>query len=301
VTQFFAHFLPCPADGKSGTGNCVQPFPTGGLNAGDVRFIQWRARYDSNMVNHANFLGPDSDGVYRGHPVQNWGFKFSDIGLADTPRCIAGSQANSIDCPTSCPAQGFEQVYTGGFNNSSLLAYVNCAGPFSFQGLYGDEPGGQWTIQNLVTPCTNVDGYAGCLKIFPNEWLTFKMRIKMGHFNQFDNEMTFWYGREGQPLVKIIECTAAQTNKCDFSFGPGTANNGIPFTLLDPNTGQQISSGYQVGKLYISPYTTSLVETVQNASMWYDELIISTQDIADPGSSLGPQTTPTAPANLTVK
>jgi len=341
VLDFVAHFRPCPGAGNAPI-NCTQPNypdPGGqtnpGLNPGDAVYIQWRARYDSNMVNHANFLGNDPDGIYRGNPVQNWGFKFADLGLADlavSPNAItsgmgcrpsgtggtksqsdnnAGVEPNGYDCPTSCSAQAMELVMTGGLNDSTILAYGNCSTPIgspsvAFQGFIRSlNNGSNWSYQGEIASCTNANGYAGCRKIVPNEWLTFKMYFKMGHFNQFDSEFKFWFGRQGQPLEKLIDCSAAGPNKCDFSW-PGQANNGIYMALMESrdfvaNFQQQVTGPWKIGKIHLLPYTTGLVSAVADASMWYDELIISTQDIADPGSATGPAIPPMAPANLRVQ
>jgi hypothetical protein len=293
VLSYFAHFAPCPGAGSAPV-NCTQPFPTGGLNAGNEIYIQWRARYSPTMLDDSNFLGPG------GVPFSNTGFKIADVGLADTASCRAGSGADSINCPTTCPNQGFELVVTGGRDINTVESYVNCTGNYAFRGLhYTGDGGNTWSIQNKVSTCTNTNGYSGCRKIVANEWLTFKLYIKMGTFNTFSNEVKLWMGREGQPLEPLVDCSAAEARKCSFQFGGGNvANNGVIFNLLDPNTGAPITGPYQVGKFYLLPYITGLSEVVTTATVWYDELIFSTRNIADPGAPA--QIRPNAPSALTV-
>src|SRR5262249_12694497 len=161
----------------------------------------------------------------------------ADLGLADTPNCKTGSLSESINCPTTCPNQGFELVVTGGADRNLVGSYVNCAGNYSYRGLnYTPDNGNTWTVQNKIPGCTSADGSANLRKVVADECLTFKLYVKMGTFNQFDNEVKLWMGREGQPLEPLIDCSAAEPLKCSFQFGdPSIANDGVIFNLLDPN------------------------------------------------------------------
>lgn len=300
VLTFFAHFQPCAGAGNAPV-DCAQPFTTGALNAGDQIYIQWRARYDTNMLTDSNFL--NASGV----PIPDSGFKIADLGLADLPTCQTGSHADSTNCPTTCSQQRFELVVTGSADTNLIDSYVNCSGNqsgnYGFAGLhYTPDHGNTWSKQNKIAGCINSNGYVNCRHIVsPNQWYTFKLYVKMGHFNTFDNEVKFWMGTEGQPLEQLVNCSAAEPLKCGFEFGncdsSGCANNGIPFNLVDSNTGQNITGPYQVGKFYLLPYMTNLNHVVNDANVWYDELIISKQDIADPGGSFPVR--PREPTNVT--
>ena len=285
VLTFFAHFAPCAGAGNTPV-DCLQPFTTGALNTGDQIYIQWRARYDANMLTDSNFLDA------AGNPISGSGFKIADLGLADLPSCLPGTQANSTVCPTTCSSQHFELVVTGAHDDNLIDSYANCggnqSGNYGFAGLHYTANGGNsWSDQNMISTCSNSNNYTGCRHIMsPNQWYTFKLYVKMGHFNLFDNEVKFWMGAEGQPLEQLVNCSAAEPKKCGFEFGncdgSGCANNGIPFNLVDANTGQNITGPYQVGKFYLLPYMTNLNHVAADANVWYDELIISTQDIVDP-------------------
>jgi hypothetical protein len=63
----------------------------------------------------------------------------------------------------------------------------------------------------------------------------------------------------------------------------GTAVNGWILELQDPNTGAFITGPYKVGKVWLHPYMSQMSGSLVSGAAWYDELIISTQDIADPG------------------
>ncbi len=81
-------------------------------------------------------------------------------------------------------------------------------------------------------------------------------------------------GREGQPLQLVIE------------WGPIALHGGV--------TG----ANEAFGKVWLNNYNTGKDDTVSNplSYVWYDELIVSTQDIADPGGG----GTITPPANVTL-
>jgi hypothetical protein len=78
-------------------------------------------------------------------------------------------------------------------------------------------------------------------------------------------------GLDGQPLEEVLNWT-----------GPVIAKDQTNPTEL------------KYGKVWFSPYTgTATIPS--GAAMWFDELIISTQPIADPSGS-----TPVSPANVTL-
>jgi len=102
-----------------------------------------------------------------------------------------------------------------------------------------------------------------CLGYFPDEWMTFEVKIQTGP--RVGNEWypsfyTLWVGREGQPLEKVIE------------FGP------YYLTAGDPAEDQKF------GKVWLLPYMTNKPDDVDHptAMTWYDDLVISTNMIPGP-------------------
>jgi hypothetical protein len=230
------------------------------LNAGDEIWVQYRVRWSPEMIVAANW-------------PNGMGFKVKDISFGDLAACNP-TAPDSINCPTSCPAQGatwVTQQYRSG--QAPLQNYANCSGNFAYQGMYANPP-------------VTIENGAGCLyPNFPvppcvvpnaNEWYTFKHHIKMGSFNSFSTTLQTWIGRQGQPTVLVVDCSATAANPCI------RPDNGAAVTgwWLENSGGAQ----YKIGKIYLHPYMTNLSGALVSGAAWYDELIISTQDIADPGA-----------------
>jgi len=224
--------------------------------------------------------------------ASNWpngaGFKVKDVSLGDLATCDSG-HPDSVNCPTSCPSETMEwvtQQVTAG--NIPFQNYANCGGNFGFKGMYGPN--------NMVQ---NGDGclYPNypeppCVKPKANEWFTFKYHIKMGTFNTFSTTLQMWIGREGQALQLVVDCSPTATTKCVMP-DTGTPVNGWILELQDPNSGAFITGPYKVGKVWLHPYMSNMSGSLVSGAAWYDELIISTQNIPDPGrpsSGVAPST-----------
>ncbi len=101
-----------------------------------------------------------------------------------------------------------------------------------------------------------------------NEWMTFEIHIKIGHWNQPDSTIEFWGAHEGDPLNLFIKMTN--------------------YTIY-----KNRRSAAKYGKVYLTPYMTGKDTSTpaSDAYTWYDELIISTNWIP------GPDDPPYPPAN----
>ena len=156
---------------------------------------------------------------------------------------------------------------------------------------------GDYNLQpGRATPClyTQYTGSApvvtapGCFNFTANEWLTIKVHVHLGVLSgnvYTGTTYTMWMGHEGQPLEKVID------------FGPFQAN------AVDPSSNS--GAVQTIGKYTFLPYSGNAGNVLAQlgAQFWYDELIVSTQDIADPGagvSSYG-SVAPAAPSNLVVR
>lgn len=243
--------------GSGGAGNWFTNFTPDlqGFGQGQTFFIQWRQRFDPNYVNY-DFRG-------------SAGKKLVIIGAVDKPTCST-KNANTVDCPASCT--DIEVVPTAedaGSRNDIVTVYNSCVRFAGFE--YND--GHQVTKQNAIPNCYYPNFFVPpCVRIWPNEWMTFKVQISIGTWNQRNSTFRMWVGREGQPLVKIID------------FSP---QSGRPWTAF------RNDASHLYGKVWLLPYATGKdsTETHPTAFTWYDDLIISTQDIADPGGTI-PQSLP---------
>lgn len=256
-------------------------------------YIQWRQRFSSEFLNTFYTNGG--------------GWKQQIIGTGDFAGCTP-STATSTLCPTSCTVmevvtqnsqqRGFAQMYNSCFGSSSHGGYASldepctatsCAGnPFwayDFK-LQNSRPApyclytqGQSSPPGYFSPGT-------CFAYAANEWMTFQIGITTGprgangvanpNGDEFVNSrIQMWIARDGQPAVQVI-------NRYPWHLSAGPAGEGNRF-----------------GKVWLLPYHTNkdAAQVHPTAYTWYDELIISTQRIPDPGGS-APANPPSPPTNL---
>ena len=250
------------------------PNKTGQITTGQRIFVQFRLRWSPELLVPSNWPG-------------SGGAKVMDISLGDLPSCNQ-SAPDPVNCPTSCPNQGFEFVLQNNQQRGVPTVYANCSGTANFTWMAGGS-GLNPEPQNMVHCAYPNFASPPCRPFRANEWMTFKIMLAIGQWNAWANPVKVWFGREGQPLELIIDCESSQSNKCTADFAQGA--NGWWFQNSDPAT-------YKMGKVYLHPYQTGLSGSRTSATVWYDELIISTQDIADPGG--GSPLPPSAPCCLTV-
>ena len=108
-----------------------------------------------------------------------------------------------------------------------------------------------------------MDPTGNCFGYFPNEWMTFQIRIKTGPRmnDEWTNSfVTLWMAREGQPSQAVI------------TWGPYNLSAG------------SAADNLKYGKVWLLPYQTNKdpSQATATAFTWYDELIISRTQIADP-------------------
>ena len=220
-------------------------------------YIQWRQRFSPEFLNtfYAN----------------GGGWKQVIISAGDEPGCTASNSASGL-CRTSCTAietvvqntlqRGFAQMYNSCTGSSSHGPFDSFDEPFGGSDfklqnarpspycLYSQDPGG------FFSPGT-------CFGYFPNEWMTFQVRIKTGPrvADEWTNSfVTLWIARANQPSQPAI------------TWGP--------YKL----SAASASENLKFGKIWLTPYHTdkSPAQTHPTGFTWYDELIISRTQIADP-------------------
>jgi hypothetical protein len=223
-------------------------------------YIQWRQRFSPEFVN-TFFTG-------------GGGWKQAIIGAGDKPGCTASTSANGL-CQSSCTA--LETVVQNTFQRGFAQMYNSCTGSTSHGGFNPfEEPfGSDFKLQNArpspfclysqsnTNPKTSFPPAGNCIGYFPNEWMTFQVKIKTGprlNDEWVNSFVTLWIAREGQPSQMAI------------NWGP------YALTAASP------SEDLKFGKVWLLPYNTGKdsAQTHPTAFTWYDELIISRTQIADP-------------------
>jgi hypothetical protein len=127
-------------------------------------------------------------------------------------------------------------------------------------------------------------GHPDCLFFTGDVWQTFKFKVTYGTKNAYNSRVEGWYMKDGDSGFSKFLDTGP-----NFLIGGGVTNelNGNVFNTANFST-------------YMTALT-SCASGCQDAAMWIDEFIISTQDIAAPGGTAQAQSTPAAPGNLTIR
>ncbi len=241
-------------------------------------YVQWRQRFSPEFLST----------VYQGGE----GWKQAIIATGDKPGCTT---SNTTNCYASCVAttvvtqnqwyRGFAQMYNSCTGSTSHPAYASFEEPFTHDGV------ADFKLQNarpspycLYSQVASGNGKqfppnGNCIGYFPNEWMTFQIHIRTGprvNDEWANSYVEMWIAREGQASQQA------------FSWGPYNLTAGPP------------SEDQRFGKIWLLPYNTGKDRSVSypTAYTWYDELIISTTRIPDPGVSTTP---PAPPSNLSVK
>jgi hypothetical protein len=245
------------------------------MGEGGEVYVQWRQRFSPE------YLGTQYTGVNQ--PLGN-GWKLADVSAGDLPGCSLNS-ASTANCSTTCwdftvVAQNTNQV-------GIPQLYTNCAGQWVYWPLQGYTTAP--TVQNAVNCLYPTYASPPCVKLQSNEWMTFQIRIKVGHWNTWDSTIQMWVAREGQPSTLVIDCSSTATNKC-VNGVDSAASNG--WYLVNSNT------AFKFGKVWLLPYHTKKdpTQVTPTAYTWYDNLIISHSKIPDPSGS--PVVKPNSPTNL---
>jgi hypothetical protein len=183
-----------------------------------------------------------------GHPS---GWKQSIIGLGDR---VAQPIAYS------CTAE--ETVFTQNTHYMGPTFYHGCGFWESME--FWD--GTQVRLQHQGPPYCYYpdDPHHGCFRHAPDEWMTFKQHVRIGGWGVHPgNRVRVWAARQDKPSVLIFDSILSH---------PG----GFPIHHTDPTA--------KFGKVWLLPYHTNKDpdETHAVGYVWYDELIVSRADIADP-------------------
>jgi len=257
--------------GSSGAGSWFANFsPVLGVQFGENTefFIQWRQRFNDAFI---QTVFRESGGGVQG------GIKLLIASAGDQP----GRLFNS------CEAIGnVVQTY---YQHRFPIAYNSCTGSGTHQPYSGFQeavlPGpSDFLLQNGTAPfCkyssnqasrTPTDVAPGCFPLVANEWMTFQIATTLGSRDNVNNDFLnsrfrLWGARDGQPSVLLID------------WRPGIGG-------YFPLAAGKLADNERFGKVWLLPYMTNKDPTQIHdlAQTWYDELIISTQRIADPAPAV---------------
>jgi hypothetical protein len=217
---------------------------------GDSEFyIQWRQRFSPEFVT-TTFAG-------------GGGWKQIIISTGDQPGKIANSCTALETVVQNEYHRGFPQMYNSCTGSASHGPYDDFAEPF---GAYDFKLQNARPTPYCLYSQSSTSYFAptgNCFGYFPNEWLTYQVRIKTGPRvgNEFKNSyVTLWVAREGRSSELVL------------NWGPYNLSAGDP------------ADNQSYGKVWLLTYNTGRSATTTNpvVTTWYDELIISRNKIADP-------------------
>jgi hypothetical protein len=235
------------------------------FNVGDTIYVQWRQRVTPEFLsNNTNYWRSSvKSALIHGPSSTCQGAEYATVLYGD---------GNKPEMYTNC-GDGFDT-----FASDNTLCNGKCGGSDLLV-----EQG------SSLTPSPNGDGYnchynnqfagkgdgTGCFFMPANTWVTFYEKIQIGAFGGSTSAVDAWVSVNGGPYKQFQRAAGITFN-----------NNGDNFFSM----------------IRLETYMTELERTGQAAPVttyiWYDELIVSTQPIAIPGSNGVVQLS--APQNLRV-
>ena len=278
------------------------PDLTTSFGEGQEFYVQWRQRMDENYLSNAYLQGascPPADGTPRtavadcpGDSI-NGGMKQIIIAPQDTD---AGPTqfGKHYSCETP------HLVITLQYNQMPIM-YHSCSFYQGFSPAYVPPRASfpSYLSQSAVpcpyAPYAIVNGKVKaapdpCVKYVANEWMTLQLHVKVGHWHttgdnnmKRDSMVELWIARENHPsvLAQSMVFYALRNNAQDTSANqPGAPYKYGKVWLLPYNTGRDPNAG---------PYPV--------ANIWYDDVIVSTARVPDPGVAIQPPTNLTADAS----
>ena len=226
------------------------------FGANSTFYVQWRQRFSPEFLNT--------------HYNNGNGWKQIILGTGDKPGCSA-SNAVSPPCYSSC--SDLETVVQATNQRGMPLMYNSCSGSSSHRAFddFVEPFGSDVKLQNARPSPYCLYSQSGanqfppngnCFGYFPDEWMTFQIRITTGprvNDEWTNSYVTLWMARQNQASQLVI------------NWGPYNLSAG------------SIGEDQKFGKVWLLPYHTNKDPSQVHPTgyTWYDELIISTNQIAD--------------------
>ena len=161
-------------------------------------------------------------------------------------------------------------------------------------------PGQQIAFQHQGPPyCLYPnDPNRACIKIAPDEWITITTHIEVGTWNTPSSRIRTYYARTGQASTLIADSNDAYPNKT-FEIDNTCGRSAACAAAGLPDTGSGTWPNAKFGKIWLMSYMTGRDPNknggaAQASALWIDDLIVSRQPIADPGSGTTTQLQPPA-------
>jgi hypothetical protein len=256
-------------------GGSATDAPWPGAATGQDFYIQWRQRFDSTLLNNE---------LNKGYGANADGFKQAIIAEPDfnaTQYPPSGREGNACSdneiVLQNVSLRGFPQIYHScGYKDGSyepLNVYNSARFP------------SQYLLQNGPPPPTGAyclwnSSYTDppCAIYKANQWMTFQIHVHIGTWYtnngvyKHDSAMQMWVANEGQPSRLVLD------------FSPTSLDDGAKGYDLASSLYTGLNRFAPYGKIWLLPYMTNRDTSITApvAYTWYDELIISTQRIADP-------------------
>lgn len=209
---------------------------------GQEFYIQWRQRFSPEFLKT---------------PYKGDGWKQVIVGEGSRP----GHNASSCT--------QLELVVVNTYMRGVPQMYHSCGGKDGhYEGLQTQQGSDIW-LQNAVGCQYGRIAETPCVRYKPDQWMTFQMHVKIGTWYKndqnyhHDSTVQLWVAEQGKPSKLVI----------DFSPKRGT---GYDLANTDAHA--------RYGKIWLLPYNTNKDPKQENpqASIWYDDLIISRSKISDP-------------------
>lgn len=238
------------------------------FDSGGEFYIQWRQRFTREFIATLNAQGD--------------GWKQAIITEGDRPGISIPSCVDIGVIVQNLYNRGFPRLYHScGVKDQQYEPLHEPIGspPTDFYLENGvRKPGCLYTLVNSGRPYI-----PPCMGYKPDQWMTFQMHIKVGTWYRnngvykHDSTVQLWIAEERKPSGLAIDfsphdpsCSAQQVSVPPCQTG---------YDLVRVNTPEA-----KFGKIWLTPYNTGKNPAVSHpvAYTWYDELIISTNKVADP-------------------
>jgi len=234
----------------------------GGFAQGATFYVQFRQRFDTNMVNLGSAFG---GGGWKQVLFHNH---------------TAGSCANMEITTNNQSYRGFPGMYTE-CGAGDLTYFDGVDTVLEYSNVY--PPGSNGIVRcyyNSGNPLALAVNK--CMAYQANQWITYYYQITIGTWGAANSSIKAWMGYENQPLTQFM--------------------NRINFTLRKDSCADQPACDLGFNRVMLTPYDTGKDGRQHpTANTWYDELIVSTQPIQAPGGGGTSNPPPAAPSNLRVQ